>query len=38
MDLVFIGGIAVLWAAVAGLVMGLDRLSPRTAPMQGERS
>lgn len=29
MDLVFIGGIALLWAAIAGLIVGLERLQPR---------
>lgn len=33
MDLVFLGAIAVFWAAAAALVMGLDRLRPQ----RGER-
>jgi len=33
MDLVFLGAIAVFWAAAAALVIGLDRLRPQ----QGER-
>ena len=38
MDLVFIGGIALFWAAAAALVIGLDRLRPQRAdPLQGER-
>jgi hypothetical protein len=28
MDLLFIGGIALLWAAVAALIAGVDRLRP----------
>jgi hypothetical protein len=35
MDWVFIGGIAVFWAAGAALVVGLDRLGP--AGGRGER-
>lgn len=38
MDMVFIGGIALFWAAAAALVVGLDRLRPqRAAQPQGER-
>jgi hypothetical protein len=29
MDLVFLGGIALLWAATAAFVLGLDRLRPQ---------
>lgn len=42
MDLVFLGGIALFWAAAAALVIGIDRLRPQSAkPLQertGERS
>lgn len=29
MDIVFLGCIALLWAAFAALIVGLDRLDPR---------
>ena len=38
MDLVFLGGIALFWAAMAALVVGLDRLGPQRAGLsKGER-
>jgi len=38
MDLVFMGGIALFWAAAAALVAGLDRMQPpRGDRPQGDR-
>jgi len=36
MDLLFLGGIALLWAAMAALIAGVDRLRPGRGPA-GER-